>query len=132
MKKSIKLIAVFLLVAVMAVFMAACSSGSGIAGKTFVYDTIKVDNDDVKQEDLDQALEIFKGMFDSWELSFKSGGKCTMSMGDEEADCTYKEDGSKITLKNEESDETMELKYEDGKITMEDKDTKVQIIFKAK
>lgn len=139
MKKITKIISALLMLTVLAVALAACSGGgSGIAGKTFKFDKIMVNGED--------QTEMMSAIVGDWSISFKEGGKCSMSvsgsgfiaaLGGEDvsdsADCTYEQNGDAVVLKNDDG-ETMEFKLSGSKLSLktEESGQTVEIVFAAK
>lgn len=124
MKKITKILSALLMVTLIAVAFTACSGGSGVAGKTYVYESFST-GDDAADE---LTASLLGSLFEDWTMSFGKDGTCTMKMSGEEASYEYEISGSKVTLKND--DKTMEFEITGGKLVIEQDG--VKITFKAK
>ena len=132
MKKITKILSVLLMVAFVAITFAACGGSGGVAGRTFELDKDATDIGDV------EGGELVLAMFSEFTLNFNKDNTCKIKMtmsflGEsqtEEADATYEQDGNKVTIKNDSSDETMECTIEGGKLIMEQEG--IKLVFSPK
>lgn len=121
MKKITKILSVLLMVALVAMTFAACGGSGGVAGRTFELDKDATDIGDF------EGGELILAMFNEFSITFNKDntGKMKMTaslLGEsqtEEADITYEQNESKVTIKNTSSNETIDCTIEGGKLIME-------------
>lgn len=132
MKKITKILSVLLMVAVVALTFAACGGSGGVAGRTFVLDKDATDVSGV------EGGELVLAMFKEFSITFNKDNTCKITatvslLGDsqtEDVDGTYEQDDNKVTIKENESKETIECTIDGGKLLMEQEG--VKLVFSPK
>jgi hypothetical protein len=114
MKK--RVLAIALAVLMLMALLTAC--GGGAEGK-YVLDKMTIDGEDFDlkafAELMDSSADDVANMFS---MELKSGGKGTLTLGDDATEVTWKVDGKKLILTAE--GETLECAYDGKTVTIEE------------